>query len=112
MVDRRIESPAEDMIEDVRSGETDGALLWGPIGGYFANTGEPKLKVIPLVLEEGAPRLFFRITMGVRRGELVWKRKLNSLIRRNQEEINEILRTYHVPLVTEYGESLVPVGAQ
>jgi len=111
IVDRRIESPAEDMIDDVRSGETDGALLWGPIGSYFANRGEPKLKVIPLFKEEGPPRLFFRITMGVRQGELVWKRKLNSLIRRNQTEINAILRDYGVPLVTEFGDAIVPVEA-
>lgn len=109
MIDRRIESPAEDMIEDVRSGETDGALMWGPIGGYFANKGEPKLKVIPLLKEDGAPRLFYRITLGVRRGELVWKRKLNSLLRRNKAEINAILRDYNVPLVTEYGDGVVPL---
>lgn len=107
MVDRRIESPAEEMINDVRSGETDGAILWGPIGGFFANQGDTPLKVIPLIKEEGSPRLFYRITLGVRQGELVWKRKLNSLIRRHQKEIDAILRTFHVPLVTEYGEGLV-----
>ena len=34
------------------------------------------------------------ITMGVRHGELAWKRKLNSLIRRNQAEIDAILTDY------------------
>lgn len=109
MVDRRVESPAEDMIADIRAGETDGALMWGPIGGYFAQVEEPALKVIPLLGEEGPPRLFYRITMGVRQGELVWKRKLNSLIRRNQDEINAILRDYGVPLVSLYGDGVVPL---
>ena len=33
MVDRRVESPPEAMLADVEAGETDAALLWGPIGG-------------------------------------------------------------------------------
>ena len=104
MVDRRFESPVEEVILDVSSGEVDGALLWGPLAGYYAAKADADLTVTPLVAEEGAPRLFYRITMGVRQGELVWKRKLNSLIRRNKEEIDAILREYDVPLVSDYGE--------
>lgn len=106
MVDRRIESPSEDMLADLRSGEIDGALMWGPIGGHFAKHGGREMKVIPLTGETNVPKLFYRITMGVRQGELVWKRKLNSLIRRNQDGINAILRDFGVPLVDEYGAPL------
>ena len=106
MVDRRYESPIEEVIADLGSGEIEGAFLWGPIGGYYAKKADAGLIVTPLVSEEAPPRLFYRITMGVRQGELVWKRKLNSLIRRNQEEINTILRDYGVPLVDDYGKSL------
>ncbi len=35
-VDRRHESPSEDMVRDIVSGDIDGGILWGPIGGYFA----------------------------------------------------------------------------
>ena len=35
MVDRRYELPGERMIADIRSGEIDGGVLWGPIAGYF-----------------------------------------------------------------------------
>ncbi len=106
MVDRRVENPAGDMLADLRAGETDGALMWGPVGGYLATQGGREMKVIPLTAEKNVPKLFYRITMGVRQGELVWKRKLNSLIRRNQDEIDAILREYGVPLVDEYGEPL------
>lgn len=112
VVDRRHESPAETMIEDLRSGEIDAALLWGPIAGYLAKQGDPKLKVTPLLEEQGAPRLFYRITMGVRQGELVWKRKLNSFIRRNQGEIDAILRDYGVPLMTEMGDGVLEKPAE
>lgn len=105
MTDRRVENPAGDMLRDVEGGVTDGALMWGPIAGPMAK-GNAALKVIPLVGEAETPRLFFRITMGVRAGEDVWKRELNSLIRRNQAEIDAILREAGVPLVDDYGKAL------
>ncbi|MGD1926798.1 MAG: substrate-binding domain-containing protein [Paracoccaceae bacterium] len=104
MVDRRVESPAEQAISDLQSGETDAAILWGPIGGYFAK--QQGLTATPLLLEEGAPRLFYRITLGVRQGELKWKRELNKLIRRNQTEIDAILTEYGVPLIDEQGKTV------
>lgn len=104
MVDRRVESPGELMIADLLSGEIDAAVLWGPIGGNLAK--REGLNMVPLLKEEGAPRLFYRITMGVRQGELVWKRELNKVIRRNQAEIDAILTEYGVPLLDEMGGSL------
>ncbi|MFC7704156.1 substrate-binding domain-containing protein [Plastorhodobacter daqingensis] len=106
MVDRRVENPAGEMLDDLEAGEIDLALLWGPIGGPMAQ--ERGLIVTPLLKEEGAPRLFYRITMGVRAGETVWKNQLNSLIRRNQEAIDDILREAGVPLVDDYGTALKP----
>lgn len=104
MVDRRVDSPAEQAIEDIKSGEIDAAILWGPIGGYFGR--QEGMSIVPLLKEEGAPRLFYRITMGVRAGELVWKRELNKLIRRNQAEIDAILAEFGVPLLDEMGQTL------
>ena len=51
-VDRRYSSPAEDMVKDIRSGEIDAGVLWGPIGGYFASRGGEKLTVVPLTKDE------------------------------------------------------------
>lgn len=107
MTDRRVEDPAGDMLRDVEAGETDGALMWGPIGGPLAKDN-PNLKVIPLLKETATPRLFYRITMGVRFGEDVWKRELNSMIRKHQGEIDTILRDAGVPLVDDYGKALKP----
>ncbi len=42
----------------------------------------------------------------MRAGELTWKHELNSLIRRNQAEIDAILREAGVPLVDDYGKAL------
>ncbi|SIO47293.1 amino acid ABC transporter substrate-binding protein, PAAT family [Rhodovulum sp. ES.010] len=110
MVDRRYESPGPDMLASLKAGEIDGALLWGPIGGPLVKEGYPEFKVIPLIHEELPPRLFYRITMGVRQGEKVWQRQLNSLIRRNQDEINAILREAGVPLLEDFGTSVLDSG--
>lgn len=110
VVDRRFESPAIDMLRDLDKGEIDAAILWGPIGGPLVKDDYPGLKVIPLIHETLPPRLFFRITMGVRQGEKVWQRKLNSLIRRNQAEIDTILTEAGVPLLTDMGDALKVAG--
>ncbi|MCE6961574.1 substrate-binding domain-containing protein [Cereibacter sphaeroides] len=109
MVDRRVEDPAGDMLAAVESGEIDAAVLWGPVGGPLVKA-HPALKAIPLVKEEGAPKLFYRITMGVRQGEDVWKRELNSLIRREQGALDAILRDAGVPLLDDYGRGLKEAG--
>lgn len=101
MVDRRFESPAERMIADIRSGEIDAGILWGPIGGYFASRGGEPLVVTPLLKETQGPRMAYRITFGVRNQEDDWKRQLNSVIARRQGDIDAILLGFGVPLVDE-----------
>ncbi len=101
MVDRRHESPAEKMVADLRSGKIDLALLWGPIGGYFARKANTGITVVPMVNETKGPRMAYRITFGIRRGEIEWKRQLNRLIRDNQSEINKIMISFGVPILDE-----------
>jgi quinoprotein dehydrogenase-associated probable ABC transporter substrate-binding protein len=103
VVDRRFDDPAGRMLSDLEAGEIDAAVLWGPIAGYLAKSAARPLEVAPLLHEQGAPRLFYRITMGVRQGELRWKRELNSLLRRNKDRIDAILAGFGVPLIDDYG---------
>jgi quinoprotein dehydrogenase-associated probable ABC transporter substrate-binding protein len=101
MVDRRYDSPAERMITDLEKGEIDAAILWGPIAGYFARQSKQKLNLVPLSGETKGPRMSYRITFGIRRGEPDWKHQLNELIAANQSKINAILLEYGVPLMDE-----------
>ncbi|EEW25331.1 substrate-binding domain-containing protein [Rhodobacter ferrooxidans] len=110
MVDRRYQSPAEDMLADLEAGTIDAAILWGPIGGPLVAQAHPGLKITPLLAETAPPKLFYRITMGVRQGEKVWERKLNSLIRRNQGKINSILAEAGVPLINDMGTGPLAVA--
>lgn len=102
MVDRRYESPAAGMIADIRSGEIDAGVLWGPMAGHFAGNGGEKLAVVPLLKETVGPRLAYRITFGVRNLEDQWKRQLNEIIAKRQGDIDAVLLSYDVPLVDEH----------
>lgn len=110
VVDRRHESPAQDMLDDLEAGKIDAAILWGPLGGPLVKQSHPGLKVTPLLKETLPPKLHYRITMGVRQGEKVWQRKLNSLIRRHQDEINALLVEAGVPLVDDMGGAVLDVS--
>jgi quinoprotein dehydrogenase-associated probable ABC transporter substrate-binding protein len=107
VVDRRHESPATNMLDDLKDGEIDAAILWGPLGGPLVKSQYPGMTVTPLIKETLPPRLFFRITMGVRQGEKVWQRKLNSLIRRNRGEIDALLFNAGVPLISDLGTEVL-----
>ncbi|RCV86123.1 quinoprotein dehydrogenase-associated putative ABC transporter substrate-binding protein [Billgrantia montanilacus] len=108
MVDTRVRAPVRDAVEDVAAGTTDGAVLWGPLAGYYASRQEPPLRVLPLVDDTSGARLDYRITMGIRRGEPHWKDWINDFIDRHQEEIHAILSEYGVPLLDRRGQLIVP----
>lgn len=112
MVDRRQESPNDEMLADLMDGTLDLAVMWGPIGGPLAKAAGPEVVVTPLIAEPGPPNLFYRITMGVRNGEDRWKRELNSNIRELQPEIDAILRARGVPLVNDMGTAMKAAAAQ
>lgn len=110
VVDGRYETPVIDMLDDLKAGEIDAAVAWGPLGGPLVKADYPGMKVIPLIKEELPPKLYYRITMGVRQGEKVWQRKLNSLIRRHQDEINALLADAGVPLISDLGDKVIEVS--
>jgi quinoprotein dehydrogenase-associated probable ABC transporter substrate-binding protein len=109
MVDTRIDSSAEAMINDLTAGKIDAAILWGPMAGFYARKASPQLHVTPLVKETTGPRLAYRIGMGVRQADQNWKRLLNRLIQENQTAINKILLDFGVPLLDENDR---PIGAE
>lgn len=108
LVDTRVRTPVKDAVEDVATGVTEGAVIWGPIAGYYANRQEPALRVVPLLDNAGDAQLEYRITMGVRRGETQWRDWINDFIERRQGDINAILADYHVPLLDSHGQLIDP----
>jgi quinoprotein dehydrogenase-associated probable ABC transporter substrate-binding protein len=106
MIDTRVDSSAEAMINDLNSGAIDAGILWGPMAGFYAKKTIPALHVTPLVNETSGPKLIYRVGMGVRGADQNWKRQLNRLIAENQPAINKILLDFGVPLLDENDKPL------
>ncbi len=100
-VDTRFELPARAMLQDLVDHKIDVGLLWGPFAGYYITHDGLKLKAVVLKSESDAPRLDYRIAMGVRPNEPDWRRRLNQVIQRRQHDITDILISYGVPLLDE-----------
>jgi hypothetical protein len=84
--------------------DIEAPLLWGPLGGYFAAEHGDLLTVTPLLHEAKSARMDYYIAMGVRPGEHHWKADIDKLLTENKEEIQAILREYHVPMLDVRGD--------
>jgi len=100
------------IIAELAAGDLDAALLWGPVGGYYAERAKAPLKLVPLVKESAGPSTIYGITMGVRPNEPQWKHTINKLIAENQREINVILDGYNVPLLDDKGNLITAAAAE
>ena len=106
VVDTRIDSSGQAMVQDLVANAIDVGVLWGPLAGWFARQTNPALTVVPLTHETASPPLVYRIAMGVRATDQEWKRQLNRLIEQNQPAINELLLDYGVPLLDETNQPI------
>lgn len=97
--------PGEIIVKDLAQGRIDAAIVWGPIGAYFARQASTPLTVVPLRSEPGV-KLDYEMAMGVRHGEREWKSTVEQLIADNHSAIVDILRSYGVPLVDEGGNPI------
>ena len=100
------------MIGDIASGELDAGVLWGPLGGYYAQRAAAPLELVPLVKETAGPPVIYGITMGVRPNEPEWKHKINKVIAEKQSEIYLILEGYNVPVLDDQGNLITAVAAE
>ena len=112
VVDTRVDSAGEAMMQDLVAGTIDVAVLWGPMSGYHAGRSGADLSIVPLTKEIGGPRLTYRIALGVRAADAEWRRQLNRLVRENQPEINAILARYGVPLLDDNDQPLAAPPAK
>ena len=98
--------PGKIIDDDLVNGKIDAAVVWGPIGGYFARRiASPELVVLPLKSEPGV-RMDFGVAMGVRQGENAWRSLIQQALDQNHEDISRILREYGVPMVDDKGEPI------
>jgi len=92
-----IEDPSDIISKDLVNGDIDVALVWGPIGGYFAQQAKDvDIHVVPFTAEDGA-NMEFPIYMGVRYGNDQWLKTTQAFVEENREAILAILGKYNVP---------------
>lgn len=96
--------PGRIIDDDLVKGTIDAALVWGPIGGYFAKRiSSPELAIMPLKSEPGV-RMDFGVAMGVRQGEKAWLELIQHALDEGRGPISQLLKEYGIPLVDDMGE--------
>lgn len=93
-------APQAPIIDAVARREIDVAVVWGPIGGYFARHAASPLRVSPVEARpaDAALPFAFDIAMGVRRDDEPLWRELDSLIARRDGAIRALLQGHGVPM--------------
>ena len=98
--------PGKIIDDDLVKGKIDAAVVWGPIGGYFARRiASPELVVLPLKSEPGV-RMDFGVAMGVRQGEKAWRSLIQQALDQGRDDISQILLEYGIPIVDDKGEPI------
>jgi quinoprotein dehydrogenase-associated probable ABC transporter substrate-binding protein len=108
IVDTRVDQPGHRMVQDIGKGTVDVGLLWGPIAGYYTKHDNLPLRLTFIDPESGKVRLDYHIAMGVRPGDIAFRRRLNTVIGKDEKQITQILRDYNVPLLDEQNHPLPP----
>ncbi len=103
---------AEAMVAEIASGKLDAGLLWGPVGGYYAQRSTLPLTLVPLVKENAGPSPIYGITFGLRPDDPKWKHQINKVIADNEHEIDGILQSYSVPVLDADGNLIEPGAAE
>ena len=93
------DSPPGKIVEAVANQEIDTAIVWGPIGGYFAQQNSTALQVVPVSITNDSESLLFAydISLGVRKNDEERKKTLDDLLTQHAEEIQQILIDYGLP---------------
>jgi quinoprotein dehydrogenase-associated probable ABC transporter substrate-binding protein len=84
------------IVEDaLANGDIDVALLWGPIGSYYASVSSVPMVVQPL--NELGEAFIFSFSMATRYQDKSWNKLLNKFITKRQADIDAIIAEYNFP---------------
>jgi mxaJ protein len=103
--DYREPNPPARLVEAVAQGDVDVAVVWGPLGGYFAGRSGAPLRVTPVNRPDDGPTVpfVFAIAMGVRPEDRALARAVEDVLTRRRAEVRGILKQYGVPLLADGG---------
>lgn len=95
-------NPQADILAAVAAGEIDTAVVWGPIGGYFARPYDDRLELYPVTTTTASPtdvQFAYPISVGVRDGNEALRTELEQALDRQGPAIQAILHEFGIPLV-------------
>lgn len=95
------------LVDDVAKGDIDVAVVWGPIGGYYAKKSAVPMVVVPAPeyeQENVHGKEQWNISMAVRKKDKERMEAINTVLERRHADIMKILDEYgipHLPVVDE-----------
>jgi quinoprotein dehydrogenase-associated probable ABC transporter substrate-binding protein len=94
-------NPPARLVEAVAKGDVAVAIVWGPLGGYFAKRQRVPLALAPVPSEGdvSGQQWTFAIAMGVRHRDQALAAELDRLLVSERAAIRRILDDYGVPLL-------------
>lgn len=100
---RDLTLPPSFLIDDLVKGDIDVAIVWGPIGGYYAKQSKVPLVVVPIPEYEDVNlhgKLNWNISVAVRKGDKARLAVIQEALDRRQADIIKILDDYGIPHVS------------
>jgi mxaJ protein len=103
--DYREPNPPARLVEAVARGDVDVAVVWGPLGGYFAARSDVPLQMTPVRRPDDGPGVpfVFAIAMGARPEDSALARAVDDVLARRRTDVRRILEQYRVPLLAKGG---------
>lgn len=92
-------NPPARILKALADGEIDVAIVWGPLGGYFAERESVPLKVVPVspVLDGPQLPMAFDISMAVRKEDEALRQEIDAALARRRPDVDAVLAAYGVP---------------
>jgi mxaJ protein len=97
---RDLNFPPSQLIDDLAKGDIDVAIVWGPIAGYFVKNSSVPLVMNPIPEYEDKNvkgKENWNISIGVRYKEKARLEELNKALANRKSEIDKILDDYGIP---------------
>jgi quinoprotein dehydrogenase-associated probable ABC transporter substrate-binding protein len=92
------EIPGQIVAKDLAEGKIDVAMVWGPIGGYFAKQAKQPMRVVPFASTKEL-KFDYLLSLGVRHPDKEWRATLDAIIAKRQNDIDAILKEFGIPLL-------------
>lgn len=99
---RDLNLPPSFLIDDLVKGDIDVAIVWGPIGGYYAKQSKVPLVVVPAPEYENTNvhgKEYWNISVAVRKKEKERLAMIQEVLDRRKADILKILDEYGIPHV-------------